>query len=79
MELFATIQKVLGEHFRKQQAEISRDTRLREDLGADSLDYADLMMAFEDAFQIDVKDEDFEGMETVSDIEAYITALYKSK
>ena len=42
------------------------------DLGADSLDTAELIMEFEDAFEIDIPDEDAEKMLTVGDAAAYI-------
>lgn len=70
--MFEKIQKVLAEHFCISKDSISRTTKLQEDLGADSLDFADLMMAFEDAFHIDIRDEDFESVETVEDIEDYL-------
>ena len=70
--MFEEIQKILAEHFRISKDKISRTTKLQEDLGADSLDYADLMMAFEEAFHMDIKDEEFEPVKTVKDIENYL-------
>ena len=70
--MFEKIQRVLAEHFHVSKDNISRTTKLQEDLGSDSLDYADLMMAFEDAFHIDIKDEEFEPVKTVKDIENYL-------
>lgn len=70
--MFEEIQKILAEHFRVSKDKISRATDLRKDLGADSLDYVDLIMAFEEAFHIDIKDEDFESMKTAEDIERYL-------
>ena len=70
--MFEEIQKVLAEHFHIPQERISKETRLQEDLGADSLDYADLMMAFEEAFHMEIKDEEFEPVTTVKEIEEYL-------
>lgn len=49
------------------------------DLGADSLDTAELIMEFEDAFEIDIPDEDAEKMLTVGDVAAYIKGAYTRK
>lgn len=43
-----------------------------DDLGADSLDIVELVMAFEDTFDVDVKDDDTEKLKTVSDVVSYI-------
>ncbi len=46
-----------------------------EDLGADSLDIVELVMAMEEAFQIDIPDEDAEGLRTVEDACNYIKRM----
>ena len=43
-----------------------------DDLGADSLDVVELVMALEESFDIVVPDEDVEGLETVADIQTYV-------
>ena len=48
------------------------DANILEDLGADSLDVVELVMAIEEAFDIEVPDEDAEAMRTVGDVESYI-------
>jgi len=53
--------------------EVFREARILDDLGADSLDVVELVMALEEAFDIVVPDEDVEGMQTVGDVEAYLT------
>ena len=52
--------------------EVESDSGLVEDLGADSLDMVELIMALEEQFDIEVPDEDAEGITTVADIVAYI-------
>ena len=47
---------------------IALETDLQDDLGADSLDAVELMMAVEDAFNVSIPDEDTQGMRTVGDI-----------
>ena len=51
--------------------------RLVEDLGADSLDVVELIMAFEDEFGVSLPDEDIASMKTVGDIINYISKLKK--
>jgi acyl carrier protein len=52
--------------------EIVTDARILDDLGADSLDVVELVMALEEAFDIEVPDEDVEGMLTIGDVESYV-------
>ena len=52
--------------------EVIEDARILDDLGADSLDVVELVMAIEEAFDIVVPDEDVEGMQTVGDVESYL-------
>ncbi|MDD3958028.1 MAG: acyl carrier protein [Candidatus Izemoplasmatales bacterium] len=47
---------------------IALETDLQDDLGADSLDAVELMMAVEDAFNVSIPDEDTQGLRTVGDI-----------
>jgi acyl carrier protein len=50
-----------------------------DDLGADSLDTVELVMAFEEAFEIEIPDEDAEKIRTVQDAVSYIDQHAKSK
>jgi len=52
-------------------------SKLVEELGADSLDVVELIMAFEDEFDIVLPDEDIAGFKTVGDVVNYITNLKK--
>lgn len=54
--------------------EVATDARILDDLGADSLDVVELVMAIEESFDIVVPDEDVEGMQTVGDVESYVAA-----
>jgi acyl carrier protein len=53
-------------------AEMKSDSNILEDLGADSLDVVELVMAIEEAFDIEISDEDAEAMRTVGDVEQYV-------
>jgi acyl carrier protein len=52
--------------------EVVPDARILDDLGADSLDVVELVMALEEAFGIIVPDEAIEGMSTIGDVERYV-------
>ena len=51
---------------------VTSDAKFIEDLGADSLDTVELVMAFEDKFSVEVPDEDAEKLKSVADVVAYI-------
>lgn len=70
--VFEKIRAILAEQFSEEEDSITMSTDLAEDLGADSLDLADLLMAIEDEFEVEVLDEDIESIKTVGDIVEYI-------
>ena len=51
---------------------IDGNTKIMEDLGADSLDVVEMLMSMEEAFGFSVPDEDIEDLITVSDVAAYV-------
>ena len=54
--------------------QVTPEARLIEDLGADSLDEVEMVMALEEEFDIDVPDADAEKMKTVNDVISYVVA-----
>ena len=52
--------------------QVVKDARFIEDLGADSLDTVELVMAFEEEFSIEVPDEEAEKLQTVGDVVSYV-------
>ena len=72
--VFEKIKAILAEQFDEEEDSITTDTNLTEDLGADSLDLADVLMAIEDEFEVEIPDEDIENIKTVGDIVDYIEA-----
>ena len=68
---------LIAEKLGKSADQITRDSRLIEDLGADSLDVVELIMAFEDEFNISLPDEDVANMKTIGNIVDYISKLTK--
>ena len=57
---------------------VSPDAHFIDDLGADSLDTVELVLAFEEEFGLDIPDEDAEKMATVTDVTKYIEEHSKS-
>jgi acyl carrier protein len=55
-------------------ADIKNEDTVVNELGADSLDEVEMLMAFEDEFQLDILDEEAEDFKTVQDIIDYVTA-----
>ncbi len=54
------------------EAKVLPEARFREDLGADSLDLVELIMAFEDKFESEISDEDAQNIKTVGEAVKYI-------
>jgi len=71
------IVKLIAEKLNKKVEEVKMESRLVEDLGADSLDVVELVMSFEDEFGIALPDEDVAKLKTIKDIVDYITNLKK--
>ena len=71
-ELTARLIDITSETLGLDRERISVSARFVEDLGADSLDCVELMMAVEDAFGIEFPDEDLSDLVTIADVAAYI-------
>ncbi|OFW32454.1 MAG: acyl carrier protein [Candidatus Aquicultor primus] len=71
-ELFAKLKDIIVEQLGVDAEEISRKTSFVADLGADSLDIVELVMAMEEEFDIEIPDEDAEGIATVEDAIDYV-------
>ena len=63
---------ILCEQFELDENDITEDTSLVDDLGADSMDILDITMALEEEFDIEIPDEEAEELKTVRDIVNYI-------
>ena len=71
--MFENIKKIIADQFDVDIEEISVETSLRDDLGADSLDLLDLVMALEDEYNIEIDvEEELNSIQTVGDVEEYI-------
>ena len=72
MSLFEEIQTVICEQLKAKPEDVKLETSFIEDLGADSLDLIELVMALEEKYNIEISDENAEGMNTVDDVIRYV-------
>ncbi len=66
------IEKIIAENLKIDESSITDDSKIVEDLGADSLNVVELVMAFENEYDIQITDEDAENIITVADAKRYI-------
>ncbi|OAA31396.1 acyl carrier protein [Kosmotoga arenicorallina S304] len=74
-EIFEKVREIIAEKLGIEVDDIELSSDLTEDLGADSLDLVDLVMAFEDEFGIKVEDEQVENIKTVENIVSYVAKV----
>lgn len=72
------VKQIIVEQLSVDEAEVTPTAHFIDDLGADSLDIVELVMAFEEAFEIEIPDEDAEKIATVKDAVDYIQSHVKS-
>jgi acyl carrier protein len=66
-DTFERVKKIIVEQLGVEENEVTTEASITEDLGADSLDQVELVMAFETEFGIDIPDEEAEKIKTVGD------------
>ena len=71
------VKQIIVEQLGVDEGEVTPNASFVDDLGADSLDTVELVMAFEEAFDIEIPDEDAEKIRTVQDANTYIAAHAK--
>ena len=71
------VKQIIVEQLGVEESEVTPNAHFIDDLGADSLDIVELVMTFEEAFEIEIPDEDAEKIQTVKDAVDYITAHAK--
>ena len=72
------VKKIVVEHLGVEAAQVKEDAKFIDDLGADSLDTVELVMAFEEEFAIEIPDDAAEKIQTVGDAIGVITSNAKS-
>ncbi len=73
------VKQIIVEQLGVDEGEVTPTASFVDDLGADSLDTVELVMAFEEAFGIEIPDEDAEKIATVKDAIAYIEKYTQAK
>lgn len=74
MDVEAKVREIICEQLSVEESEVTREASFVETLNADSLDIVELVMAFEEAFNIEIPDEEAEKIKTVDDAIKYIEA-----
>ncbi|VBB05657.1 phosphopantetheine attachment site [Lucifera butyrica] len=74
MTTFEKVKEIVVEQLGVDEADVAMDSTFIDDLGADSLDIVELIMAFEEEFNIEIPDEVAEKIKTVKDAVGYIDA-----
>ena len=72
------IRGLVAEQLGVDSNEMTENANILDDLGADSLDVVEMVMAIEEEFDIEIADEDAEGMRTVGDVESYVAGRVAS-
>ena len=70
--VFEKIKQMLADQLDANVDDMAMETRIGEDLGADSLDVVELLMAIEEEFSVEIPDEDIESLKTIGDVVEYI-------
>jgi acyl carrier protein len=70
--LEARVKDIIAEELGVEREKLTKEASFMEDLGADSLDTVELVMAFEKEFDLDIPDEEAEKLRTVGDALAYL-------
>lgn len=73
--LMERIKSIVAKQLKVELDDIKDENSFEEDLGADSLDRVELVMAFEEEFQIEIVDEDAENITTVEEAHNYIKGV----
>ena len=73
-ELLEKVKAVIVEQLNVEEDDVTEDASFVDDLGADSLDIVELVMALEEEFGISIPDEEAENIKTVGDAVNYISA-----
>ena len=77
-EIFQTMKDLVAEQFAVEPTEVTMNTSFEEDLGADSVDLVELVMAMEEEFEVgEIQEEELGNLKTVGDAVNYIAGRMK--
>ena len=77
-EIFSTMQELVAEQFATEPAEVTMDTSFEEDLGADSVDLVELVMAMEEEFDVgEIQEDELGALKNVGDAVRYVANKLK--
>ena len=79
MDVEQQVKEIICEQLSVEESEVTREASFVETLNADSLDIVELIMAFEEGFNIDIPDEQAEKLRTVDDAVKYLETRVKKK
>ncbi|MPW26052.1 acyl carrier protein [Alkalibaculum sp. M08DMB] len=71
MDIFDRVKKIILNQIDIEESKITLNSGFLDDLGADSLDVAEMIMAFEEEFKLEINDEDIEKIKTVGHVVDY--------
>lgn len=77
-DIEAEVKRIIKEQLDVEEKDIKLEATFIDDLGADSLGLVELVLAFEEAFELDIPDEETEKIRTVGDAVEYIKARVTS-
>ncbi len=78
MALFEDVRDVIVKELNVPESKVTESATYQGDLGADSLDVVELVMAFEERFDIEIPEEDAEKIQTVGETVKYISEKLES-
>jgi acyl carrier protein len=78
-DITAEVKRIIKEQLDVEEKDIKPEAVFIDDLGADSLGLVELVLAFEEAFEIDIPDEDTEKIRTVQDAITYVETHAKKE
>ena len=77
MSINAKVKDIIVEQLGVDPEKVKAEASFIDDLGADSLDIVELVMAMEEEFDLEIPDEDAEKLKTVNDVQSYLTSKGK--
>jgi len=72
--VFEKVRNIICEQLELDESEVTMDSSIIDDLGADSLDVVDMLMSIESEFDVEILDEEIENIKVIADLVKYIEA-----